>query len=196
MTVLSVLLALFALSALAVMAMRIRARAIRRCGELLKDIPAKAGSTAGEPGPQRSERARAAQAAGLSPDQTKDALRVARVPADDFEAVVESDDPPTVTQLAAAVVPPPESSSVAEVESVPTAAVPPRAATLGEAHVLARLFVKPATTYQLAEKLGCSPRWVRACLWRLEQGGYAVRLGEVWVSKLALDELRRALGQR
>ncbi len=90
---------------------------------------------------------------------------------------------------------PPAPSSVAEVESVPTAAVPPRAATLGEAHALARLFVKPATAYELAEKLGCSPRWARACLQHLEQQGYVTRIGgELWVSRLALDDLRRALG--
>ena len=82
------------------MAQRIRARAIRRCGELLKDIPAKSGDRRGGGTPAVSERAQAARAAGMSTDQTKDALRVARVPPKVFEAAVESDSPPTITQLA------------------------------------------------------------------------------------------------
>ncbi len=68
------------------MAARIRARAIKRCGELLREIPAKPGKIAGASLPQRSDRAAAAKAAGLSTDQTKDALRVARIPAAEFEA--------------------------------------------------------------------------------------------------------------
>jgi hypothetical protein len=39
-----------------------------------------------------------AQEAGLSRHQTVTALRVARIPADEFEQAVESDDPPTVTE--------------------------------------------------------------------------------------------------
>jgi hypothetical protein len=42
----------------------------------------------------------AAKGAGLSERQTKTAVRVANIPADEFEATVESDDPPTVTALA------------------------------------------------------------------------------------------------
>jgi hypothetical protein len=85
------------------MAQRIRARAIRRCGELLKEIPAKAHGREVEgrsPTSHPSARAAAAKAAGLSPDQTKDALRVARLGKATFEAAVESDDPATVAQLA------------------------------------------------------------------------------------------------
>lgn len=63
----------------------IRARAVRRCGELLKEIPAKSGDRKGGGTPAVSERAAAAKQAGLSTDQTKDALRVARVPRKDFE---------------------------------------------------------------------------------------------------------------
>lgn len=81
-------------------AVRIRARAIRRCGELLTEIPAKAGKIAGESYPHRSERAQAAKDAGLSSDQTKDALRIAKVPPDEFESAVESDNPPTIEDLA------------------------------------------------------------------------------------------------
>jgi len=36
----------------------------------------------------------------MSDDQRKTALRVANVPAEEFEAAVESADPPTVTELA------------------------------------------------------------------------------------------------
>lgn len=90
------------------MAMRIRARAVRRCGELYREIPAKASGRAGckpnssgaAPPPITSARAAAAQAVGHSRDQLKEALRVAKVPAADFEAAVESDDPPTVAELA------------------------------------------------------------------------------------------------
>jgi hypothetical protein len=45
-------------------------------------------------------RAQASRDAGLSPDQTRDALRVARGPTEDFEAAMESDDAPSVTALA------------------------------------------------------------------------------------------------
>jgi len=82
------------------MAERIRARAIRRCGELLraiKDGPAgrpKLGAT-----PPPISRSQAARDAGLSRDQKRDAIRVARIPEPEFEAAVESDDPPTVTRL-------------------------------------------------------------------------------------------------
>lgn len=87
------------------MAQRIRARAIRRAGELLAQIePAK-------PGPKEELQAgtrpqfgkgEAARQAGMSPHQQKLALRVAAVPAPDFEAMVEAPQPATVTQIAAA----------------------------------------------------------------------------------------------
>jgi hypothetical protein len=79
------------------MAVRIRARAIRRCGELLKEIPARVG---GYSPTHRSERAKAAKDAGLSPDQTKTALRLAKIPDLEFEDAVESENPPTVGALA------------------------------------------------------------------------------------------------
>lgn len=87
-------------------ATRVKARAIRRCGELLKAIEASKG---GRP-PQVETRADAlpslsrklaAQEAGLSTHQQKTALRVANVPKPQFESVVESDAPPTITRLAA-----------------------------------------------------------------------------------------------
>ena len=86
------------------MADRIQARAIRRCGELLKQIPD--GRDQGRnqykedwegTRPTRSE---AATDAGLSPHQKKQAVRTANVPDDEFEQAVESEKPPTVTKLA------------------------------------------------------------------------------------------------
>lgn len=84
------------------MAQRIRARAIRRAGELLKQIEPGHGARdgkreAGDHPPLRSEMARDA---GMSPHQAKQAVRVANVPADDFERQVESPKPPTLSQLA------------------------------------------------------------------------------------------------
>ena len=83
---------------------RIQARAIRRAGELLKEI---APSVGGRPTKQTRTgdgtsltRTEAATHAGMSKRQKDTALRVASVPADEFEAAIESDNPPTVTQLA------------------------------------------------------------------------------------------------
>lgn len=84
-------------------AMRIRARAIRRCGELLQQVEKANGKNRGERGheaPFCLTRKTAATAAGLSSDQAKDALRVSNIPQESFEKQVESDEPPTVTKLA------------------------------------------------------------------------------------------------
>jgi hypothetical protein len=86
------------------LATRIKARAIRRGGELLQEIkPSKGGqpthSTRADAGPSRS-RAAAGRAAKMSPRQVKTALRVASLPAVEFEAAVESEDPATITELA------------------------------------------------------------------------------------------------
>ncbi len=80
---------------------RIQAHAIRRCGELLKAFdkgvgrPRKNGA-----GSDTFTQRGAAAKAGLSKRQEVTASRVAKVPAEKFEAAVESDDPPTVTTLA------------------------------------------------------------------------------------------------
>lgn len=88
------------------LATRIQARAIRRAGELLKQFQ-------GPPGPRpaqeigegdhhqlpRTQR-EAAEAAGMSAHQEKQAVRVSNVPQSAFEAAVESESPPTVTALA------------------------------------------------------------------------------------------------
>jgi hypothetical protein len=49
----------------------------------------------------KKSRRRAAQEAGLSLHQYRQAIRVSNIPKDEFERLVESDDPPTVSQLAA-----------------------------------------------------------------------------------------------
>lgn len=86
---------------------RIQARAIRRCGELLRLVePARGGDRRSND--QRDgavplvSRAQAAADAGLSERQRKTALRVAAVPAAEFERAVESEAPPTITALARA----------------------------------------------------------------------------------------------
>jgi hypothetical protein len=59
----------------------------KRCGELLKEIPAKGGYVnGGGATPHRSQRAAAARDAGLSTDQRKTALRVASVPKGQYDA--------------------------------------------------------------------------------------------------------------
>ena len=87
---------------LRVMAVRIQARAERRCGELLKLIPradeaTRYGRVAAVPPVTRTQMA---TDAGLSERQRKTALRVAAVPAATFEAHIESPHPPSITQLA------------------------------------------------------------------------------------------------
>ncbi len=84
------------------MAIRIRDRAIRRAGELLKQIEPGQGARDGkrEVDARLPLRGEAAAAAGMSPHQAKQAIRVANVPADQFEEQVESETPPTVTALA------------------------------------------------------------------------------------------------
>jgi hypothetical protein len=86
------------------LALRIQNRAIRRAGELLKQIePSKGGrpSVKTREGTHPSSRTAAAEQAGLSTCQRKTALRIASVPASEFEAAIESEKPPTVTQMAA-----------------------------------------------------------------------------------------------
>jgi hypothetical protein len=86
------------------MAMRIQARATRRCGELLAQItPAPGARTDLEPrdaADPRLTREGAATDARMSERQRKTALRVAALSKDDFEQQIESEQPPTVTKLA------------------------------------------------------------------------------------------------
>src|SRR5262249_3008653 len=86
------------------MADRIQARAVRRCGQLLKEI---APSTGGRPpktktkagAPPRSRQA-GGRGGGPSGRPQKTAIRVANIPEADFQKAVESPNPPTVTELA------------------------------------------------------------------------------------------------
>lgn len=83
------------------MATRIRSRAIARAGELLKSIaPQVGGDRKSEGRPRPVDRTSAARDAGMSERQKKTALRVANIPKEEFEALVESPKPPTVTALA------------------------------------------------------------------------------------------------
>ena len=90
---------------LRIMADRIQARAVRRCGELLKQVDARQGQNL--PG-AKNEGAHTfsptqrdvARDAGMSDHQRVQAVRVANVPEPTFEAAVESSAPPTVTKLA------------------------------------------------------------------------------------------------
>ena len=82
------------------LATRIQNRATQRCGELLQQIePAQGAHQNIRDGDDLKvlTRTDAAAAAGLSERQRKTALRVANVPEDLFEELVESDDPPSVT---------------------------------------------------------------------------------------------------
>jgi hypothetical protein len=80
-------------------AKRIRARAVRRMGELLLEIEPQQGARTDLGGPSRLSRKAAAEQAGLSKDQAKDALRLANIPQFKFEEFVESDQPPSVARL-------------------------------------------------------------------------------------------------
>jgi hypothetical protein len=82
------------------MATRIRDRAIRRAGELLKQIEPATGAHRKSTGTDTLSRKAAAGQAGMSKRQKDTAINVANVPADEFEKQVESSNPPTVTTLA------------------------------------------------------------------------------------------------
>jgi hypothetical protein len=88
------------------LAKRIQGRAVRRAGELLKQIP---DTNRGRPplgipdaAVRNLTRTEAAAEAGLSERQKVTALRVASVDADEFEAAIESANPPTITEIAEA----------------------------------------------------------------------------------------------
>jgi len=79
---------------------RIRARAVRRSGELLKTFQNERARTDLGEGADTQTQRRAAESAGMSKWQEVTAVRVANVPADQFDAAVESPTPPTLTVLA------------------------------------------------------------------------------------------------
>jgi hypothetical protein len=72
----------------------------RRAGELLKEINGKGNNQHSGGTPTKLTQREAAEQAGLFKDQQVTAVRVANVPAEQFEKAVESDEPPTVTALA------------------------------------------------------------------------------------------------
>lgn len=83
-------------------ARRIRARAVRRCGELLLTFYARGGNRSknGIPPIFAPSRAEAAAEARISPHKGVTAVRIARIPQEDFESLVELPRPPGTTLLA------------------------------------------------------------------------------------------------
>jgi hypothetical protein len=77
---------------------RIRARAFRKVGELLLEYDGRGRAKSG--GPPIFSRGEAAGAAGISRHTALTAVRVAQVPQDQFETLVESPKPPGTTRLA------------------------------------------------------------------------------------------------
>lgn len=106
------------------MAARIKARATRRAGELLRQIePGKTGPKAefGAGAHTELTRQSAARDAGLSKHQQVQATRIAAIPEPEFERQIESPKPPTLTQLAKQGVkpkpaPPPEPKPVLDLK--------------------------------------------------------------------------------
>lgn len=74
-----------------------KVKAAKTC-ELLDEYDAR-GEHRRTVGDHGSSQEQAARGAGLSEHQQLQAVRVSRVPAAEFEAMVESDNPPTVTEL-------------------------------------------------------------------------------------------------
>jgi len=82
-------------------AKRIKARAVRRGGELLLAMKVVRGRAKGIRGTgSPNSRKAAATKAGLSPDQAKTMIRVASVPTDRAEAMIEGSPPATISALA------------------------------------------------------------------------------------------------
>jgi len=79
-------------------ATRIRARAVRRMGELLLEYDGR--GLAKSEGPPTLSREEAAKKAGISRHKALTAARVGSIPQDQFEELVESPQPPGTTQLA------------------------------------------------------------------------------------------------
>ena len=86
--------------ALLKMATRIKARAVRRAGELLRQIEPAKNQYDANVGGGISSRKQAAEDAGLSHRQQHQAQRIAAISEADFNAQVDGQSPPTLTQLA------------------------------------------------------------------------------------------------
>lgn len=82
------------------MADRIQARATRRCGELLKQVPKGNGGHNTDSHTVNANRREAAKAAGLNSGQAARAINVANVPEKEFERLVESDPPTPMHKIA------------------------------------------------------------------------------------------------
>lgn len=84
------------------MADQIQARAVRRSGELLREIKPAVNQfvSAKRAAVGAVTRTQAAKNAGMSERQQITAIRVAKIPEKEFEELVESEKPPTVTALA------------------------------------------------------------------------------------------------
>jgi hypothetical protein len=84
-----------------VTAMKIKGRAIRRAGELLKEIEPKHTGRIPTGGDKNSEtRTAIAEAAGFSARQQAQALQIASIPKREFERALGAEKPPTLTVLA------------------------------------------------------------------------------------------------
>lgn len=84
------------------MSNRIKARAVIRMGELFNEIEPKdkGGDRKSPEGRVSSDsRAQAASAAGISQDQRKQAQRIASLPRDEVDSLIESQKPPTISAL-------------------------------------------------------------------------------------------------
>src|SRR5215471_17924398 len=85
------------------LAMRIKSRAVDRCGEIIRSTPPATNRydvSSGADGDPAKGQLQIARDAGMSRRQAKTAVRVNSVPRDQFEAMVEGDSPPTITKLA------------------------------------------------------------------------------------------------
>ena len=85
------------------MAQRIRARAITRASDLYMQIEAGHGNqhtALKDGGDLERNRTEAAREAGFSERQQKNLARIGNIPADERDALIESDTPPTISQLA------------------------------------------------------------------------------------------------
>ena len=169
------------------MAVKIRARAIRRTGELLKETRASKG---GRPklGPQGTlvSRKGTAEDAGLSDRERKTALRVASVPDDEFESLVEREDPASVKEIAAAEAAEQYFARAKDpqglMEAVELKLTEQRNFVLwwdGQEKQHGKLGSRSGTQFAYLDKLGADKktvhRWRRRLADEIEQNGLAIR---------------------
>lgn len=83
------------------MAQRIRARAIRRAGELAKQMMRPQGRPEKDDAGVMFSKSQIKQTSGLSERQLNNALSMSNIPETEFDAQVDSPKPPTLSQLAA-----------------------------------------------------------------------------------------------